>query len=182
MRTFVGIELPDKMKRNLLALQSQLKQHGVHGSWKSAENFHITLEFLGDLEPDAVPMITDTLSKVARNQKPFSLTIGGLGAFPSFKRPHTLWAAVGDGSNELCSLREKIHRSLTRSGLVLEKRNFVAHVTLSSRPKLDNKDLTFFMNKEIGRLDVEDVVLFESRIIEGKRMYPVLFKAPFGAE
>lgn len=83
MRVFVGIDLPIEIRRTLLEFQLELRQLGVKGSWKSLDNLHITLEFLGELEPNVIPTLNETLSKVARNYEPFTLGIGGLGGFPS---------------------------------------------------------------------------------------------------
>ncbi|OLN32830.1 RNA 2',3'-cyclic phosphodiesterase [Desulfosporosinus metallidurans] len=175
MRLFIGIELPDAIKQTLLEFQSELRHHGVDGLWKSEENFHITLEFLGELDHNALPIITETLSKGVRKHSRFMLSIGGLGAFPSFKRPHTLWTGVGGSLSELDQLRDEIHTELAKNGFILEDRKFKPHITLASRPKLYDIDLSVFHTKKLGEFIVKEVVLFESRAIGGKRTYMNLY-------
>lgn len=175
MRLFIGIDLPGEIKQTLLEFQSELRHHGVDGLWKSEENFHITLEFLGELDYNALPIITETLSKGVCKHTHFRLNIGGLGAFPSFKRPHTLWTGVGGSLSELDQLRDEIHVELTRNGFILEDRKFKPHITLASRPKLCNIDLSVFHTKKLVEFIVKEVVLFESRAIGGKRTYMNLF-------
>jgi 2'-5' RNA ligase len=85
MRLFVGVDLPIVLKQTLLEFQSELRQLGVYASWKSQENFHLTLEFLGELNFTSIPTLSKVLSKVARNNKTFKLSLGGLGAFPSIQ-------------------------------------------------------------------------------------------------
>lgn len=177
MRLFVGIDLPNELKQTLLEFQSELRQLGINGSWKSQENFHITLEFLGELEPDHIPTLTETLSKVVRNTKPFQLNIGGVGAFPSLNRPNTLWTAISGSLSELNRLRDELHSELAKNGFLLEDRKFKPHITVASRPKLDNIDLSVVHNKKLGEFIVAEVVLFESRAIHGKRIYPGLYRA-----
>ena len=175
MRLFIGIDLPGEIKQTLLEFQSELRHHGVDGLWKSEENFHITLEFLGELDHNALPIITETLSKGVSNHTRFRLNIGGLGAFPSFKRPHTLWTGVGGCLNELSLLRDEIHFELAKNSFVLEDRKFNPHITMASRPKLEDIDLSVFLTKKLGEFIVGEVVLFESRAIGGKRTYMNLF-------
>lgn len=179
MRLFIGVDLPAEIKRTLLDFQSELKLLGVNGSFKSPDNFHITLEFLGELDGNKIPALTETLSKVAGNYQPFELIIGGLGVFPSFKRPHTLWTAVNGSLSELNGLRDVLHIGLKNKDFKLEERLFKPHITLASRPKLDNIDFSAVQNKKLGEFMVGDIVLFESRAIRGKRVYIDLFRAEF---
>lgn len=181
MRVFVGIDLPVDIRRTLLEFQSDLRHLGVSGSWKSLDNLHITLEFLGELEANVIPTLTETLTKIARNYEPFKLSIEELGGFPSIKRPHTLWTAVGGSINELHRLRDEIHTELAKNGFVVEDRQFNPHITLASRPKLNDTDLSIFFAKKIGEFIVAEIVLFESREIQGKRIYTDLHRASLEA-
>lgn len=176
MRLFVGIELSGELKQTLLEFQSKLKELGVRGLWKSVENFHITLEFLGEIDPNAVPLLKEVLSKGTKNIKPFNLYLGGVGAFPSFRRPHTLWTAVGGDLKELQRLRDDVHLELSKNGFELEERKFKPHITLASRPVLDDIDLSAIQSIKLGEFLVEDVILFESRAVRGKRVYTDLHR------
>jgi len=179
MRLFVGVDLPAEIKQTILKFQSELRHLGVNGFWKSLDNLHITLEFLGELEPDKISALTETLTKVASNYKPFRLTIGGLGAFSSLKQPHTLWTAVSGSLTELNRLRYDLHHELKIKGFELDERQFKPHITLASRPKLDNIDFSVVRSKILGEFMVEEFVLFESRAIRGKRVYTDLYRAGF---
>lgn len=177
MRLFVGVDLPADIKQALLEFQSELRLLGFTGSFKAQDNFHITLEFIGELDESKLPELTETLSKAARNHNPFKLNVFGLGAFPSFKRPHTLWTAVNGSLTELNSLRDDLHQELKNKGFELEERKFKPHITLVSRPKLDNIDFSVVQSKKLGEFMVSDVVLFESRALRGKRVYIGLYRA-----
>lgn len=179
MRLFVGVDLSAEIKQTLLRFQSELRHLGVHGFWKSLDNFHITLEFLGELEIDKVSVLTETLTNVASNYKPFELTIGGLGAFPSFKQAHTLWTGVRGNLAELNRLRHELHHELKIKGFKLDERQFKPHITLASRPILENCDISVIKTKIFGEYIVSEVVLFESRAIGGKRVYTDLYRAGF---
>lgn len=176
MRLFIGIDLPEDLKKKLLVFQTELKEHGMKGSWKAQENFHITLEFLGEVEPNLISMLTETLSQVVRNHQPFSLNVSGLGVFPSWQRPHTLWTALGGDLKELNVIRDELHRELAQKGFKLEERPFRPHLTLASRPEIGQVDLSSVQAKSLGEFLVTEIVLFESKAIRGKRIYTHLFE------
>ncbi|MDR3601930.1 MAG: RNA 2',3'-cyclic phosphodiesterase [Desulfosporosinus sp.] len=180
MRLFVGVDLPAKMKQALLEFQFELRQLGVDGLWKSLDNFHITLEFLGEVDYNKISMLIEILTQVASNYKPFELTIGGLGAFPSLKQPHTLWTAVNGSLTELNQLKEVLHHELKTKGFELDERLFKPHITLASRPKLNNSDFSVVWTRSLGNYMVSEVVLFESKALRGKRVYTDLHRAGFG--
>lgn len=176
MRLFIGIDLPEDIKKKLLAFQMELKELGIRGSWKVQENFHITLEFLGEVEPNVIPMITETMTQVAKNHQAVSLNVGGLGAFPSWRRPHTIWTAVSGELKKLNEIRNELHRELAQKGIALEERPFKPHLTLASRPEVDRVDLASVQSKKVGEFIVKEIVLFESKAISGKRIYTHLFE------
>ncbi len=174
MRLFVGIDLPKKLKQTLVGFQSELRQIGVKASWKSPENFHLTLEFLGELRPSSVPIIVKALIKGAEESKPFHLSVGGFGAFPSLARPRVLWTGMGGSLTKLNVLQANLHQELLKSGFTLENRDFKSHITLASRPELPKIDLLSVKEKLLGEFLVSDFALIESREICGKRIYTLI--------
>jgi 2'-5' RNA ligase len=176
MRLFVGIDLPGQLKETLVGFQSELKQLGVKAFWKSQENFHLTLEFLGELESSKVPIIHNALIKGAGRSKPYHLKVVGLGAFPSLIRPRVLWTGIGGNLIELNKLQANIHHELLDSGFTLENRAFKSHITLASRPELPKTNLANFKEKVFGEFPVSDFALIESKVIRGKRIYTAIKK------
>ena len=113
-------------------------------------SFHITLEFLGELDLSNIQILTNRLTKVAENSKSFKVDIGGLGGFSNIKRPHTLWTAIGRSLPELKKLRNELHNELANWGLVLEERKYKPYISLASRPKLEGIDLSEVLFKKLG--------------------------------
>jgi 2''-5'' RNA ligase len=176
MRLFVGIDLPEQLKEELVKFQSDLKKLGVKASWKAQENFHLTLEFLGELESSKVPIIYNALIKGAGQSKPYHLKVVGLGAFPSLIRPRVLWTGIGGNLIDLNKLQANIHHQLLKSGVTLENRAFKSHITLASRPELPKINFTHFKEKVFGEFLVTDFALIESKVIRGKRIYTAIEK------
>ncbi|SDI09282.1 RNA 2',3'-cyclic phosphodiesterase [Desulfosporosinus hippei] len=180
MRLFIGVDLPVQLKEALVEFQSELRAFGVSGFFKSQDNFHITLEFLGEIDPDKVITLSEVISQVASDCNPFDLNIIGLGAFPSLKRPHTLWTTVNGDLDELHKLRDELHIQLKDRGFRVEERQFKPHITLVSRPNCDNVAMQDALSRKIGEFWVSEIVLFESKAISGKRVYTDVFKARLG--
>ncbi|MHB8126228.1 MAG: RNA 2',3'-cyclic phosphodiesterase [Desulfitobacteriaceae bacterium] len=170
----MGIDLQNQLKQTLVGFQSELQQLGVKASWKSQENFHLTLEFLGELEPSRVPKIVKALIKGAVQSKPFHLSVGGFGAFPSLARPRVLWTGINGSLTELNELQANIHNELLKSGFTLENRDFKSHITLASRPELPKIDFSSVKEIFFGEFLVSDFALIESKVIRGKRNYTAI--------
>jgi 2'-5' RNA ligase len=67
----------------------------------------------------------------AVGSRPFELSIGGAGAFPSAARPRALWLEVHDAVGQLASLAARVDQALLPAGWPIETRPFRAHLTLA---------------------------------------------------
>ncbi len=178
MRLFIGIAIPDDIKQNILEFQKQLKQKGVKGHWRKPDNLHITLEFLGEQYESSIAILSEALSGVAKNHNALELSISGLGAFPSFKRPHTLWTGITGDVGNLKSLQKSLHDELLKKSFNLDNRDFKPHITLASRPGIKGVDLSEHKEVLLGNYKADEIVLFESKVEDNKRRYIELFNAP----
>ncbi len=124
-RLFVAIPLPDSLRAELAALYEPLR--GV--AWTRPEQLHLTLRFLGDVEPPLVSAAEAALERVS--VQTFVLPLGGAGAFPPRGQPRVLWVGVGSGHPRLHQLRQQIDDALLGAGLALDVRRFQPHATLA---------------------------------------------------
>jgi len=177
MRLFIGIDLPNHVKLSLFKSQLRLKKLGVKGSWKAPEDFHITMEFLGDFPPEFVPALIQILNTVVTDKRIFRLHIGNIGAFPSFQRAQVLWAGVGGAVEKLDEIWSELHGELGTAGFSLQKAPFRPHITLLTRPKALVPGLDAFRLRVTGKFIVTELVLFESKVEDRKRVYPHLYCA-----
>jgi 2'-5' RNA ligase len=122
-RLFVALAMPEEIALELDALCSGLP--GVR--WTDADDFHLTLRFIGEVDHSTFYEIGEVLAGISL--PPFDLVLKGVGTFPPRGAPHTLWAGVADIEG-LAPLKRRIDRTLREVGLDGEKRNFVPHVTL----------------------------------------------------
>src|SRR5205823_8704257 len=98
IRTFIGVDIGEGIRQNAGALQRQLAATGAAVNWAAPANFHITLQFLGDVDDRDLAGVCRAVATAAAGEPPFRLGVSGLGAFPTPRRPKTLWVGVTDGA------------------------------------------------------------------------------------
>ena len=124
MRLFVAIPLPDAVRHDLARLCA-----GVPGArWTPAENLHLTLRFIGDVDGGRYHDVAAALGAV--DGAAFDLQLTAVGRFGDRRRARVLWAGVRP-SAALINLQAKIERAVRRAGFAVEPRKFHAHVTLA---------------------------------------------------
>lgn len=79
MRTFIGIDFDIKVKNEIKAIQSIVRENSHKGRFKYMGNFHLTLKFLGDISENQVNIINEVLEKSAQGVGRFSLIVEKLG-------------------------------------------------------------------------------------------------------
>lgn len=123
-RLFTGLEVPADVGFAL-----SLKRGGLSGArWIDAENYHITLRFIGDVDGKTADEVADSLDRLSQSLR-FDVRLTHLGTFGGDK-PRALHAVV-EPSEALMRLQQAQERVLQRAGLAPEGRKYVPHVTLA---------------------------------------------------
>ncbi len=122
-RLFTAIEIPAHIALSLSMLRGGLPG----GRWIDAENYHITLRFIGDIDGRTADEIAAALSRIRRPG--MRLRLRGLDAFGGNK-PHALYASV-EPNSALNELQAEQERMMQRIGLKAEGRRYIPHVTLA---------------------------------------------------
>jgi 2'-5' RNA ligase len=131
IRAFVALSLPADIIDHAADLQSALKARGLRLRWVKPQNMHLTLKFLGDIPAAAVSDVGLGLRRASRGTPPLTLTVQGMGVFPSMRRAKVLWVGLGGQIEALQFLYSRIEDELADVGLAREKRGFKAHLTLA---------------------------------------------------
>lgn len=95
-----------------------------------AENLHLTLKFLGDVEEGIVPSLMEAVERAAEGVPPATLTLRGTGAFPNLRRPRVVWVGVEDGES-LVTVARRLEEGLEPMGFARERRRFSPHLTVA---------------------------------------------------
>lgn len=130
IRCFAAIEIPEKIQALLVDVQRAFRPKIERASWTKPRNFHLTLKFFGEVENRNVDEIGAALQRIAISQNPFSIEIGGIGAFPNLDRPRVLWVGLKQGSVPTEKLANAINVELAELGYPKDTR-FHPHFTLA---------------------------------------------------
>ncbi len=173
-RLFTALEIPGALTLRLEMLRGRL----AGARWITAENYHLTLRFIGDVEaPDADDFV-EALSQVW--VEPFSLKLSGVGSFGG-RKPRALWVGVED-SEPLMRLQRAHERAARQAGLPPETRNFSPHVTLArlrgAEPGAVANYLAAVGAFEASAFAVEEFVLMSAREGTGGGPYVVEERFP----
>lgn len=169
MRLFVAIDLPWSLR----ALLSELSGAGIPGArWVSAENYHLTLRFIGETPAWRAEEIDAALSSL--RGRGFPLTLSGLGTFNKGGRATALWVGV-ERSERLDHLRSKMETALQRAGLEPERRRFSPHITLARLDNVPEAKLAGFVQAHnlfrAPSVEVEHFTLFSSQLGKEQPVY-----------
>jgi 2'-5' RNA ligase len=129
MRTFIAIPLPAEAKALLQQIQEKLRSFGADVRWTRVESIHLTLKFLGEVDPAVIPQIA-ALLRAERLGVSFSLALAGMGGFPNLRSPRVLWCGLRGELDRLNELHKKVERVCARVGFEPEARRFEPHLTI----------------------------------------------------
>ena len=126
VRTFIAIDLPPEIRERMADVQKSLARSDARLSFVRQEQMHITLKFIGEIDPSAVEKVRTALSGIAFS--PFSMTVQGVGGNDP-RRPRVIWANAEDGG-ESARMHAVIDRALAPLGIKPEAR-FTTHATIA---------------------------------------------------
>lgn len=136
MRCFIAIEFDQETRSYLAGIQGFLREHAIRGNYSHLSNLHITLKFLGEINPAIIPGLESVMKKVAAKHGPFVLELGELGKFSKGSRP-IIWCGVKP-NKLLFDLQKNLVDELAgdfRQFSGYEK--FTPHITLIREAALD---------------------------------------------
>ncbi len=181
IRTFIAIELTDALHRALADAQAQFQRDRAVRAvrWVAPDNIHITLKFLSDVRADQMPDVQRAVADAGAGVAPFTLTIGGAGAFPNTRRPNVVWIGARGQIEIAARLAQKIDDACAALGFAREERPFAPHLTLG-RVKRDaspgeRQQIGALIENarvgDLGELRVERVSVMQSELKPGGSIY-----------
>ncbi len=168
-RAFLAIPLPQQLRDSVSAFQRQLQTQIPDARWVRPKNLHLTLHFFGEIGEESLEKIKVSVLSVKGCRRPFLVEVKGLGAFPHLHRPRILWLGL-EPKAQLRQIHHDCSKALHQAGAATETRPYSPHLTIGRlrQPQLGLTDLFSSAGQtHIGRLPVDKLVLFESRLQPG---------------
>lgn len=161
MRLFIAIEIPDDLKKTIGGLRVDIPG----ARWVPAEQLHLTLAFLGEVEENRAGELSERLALI--HTPPFQLNFSGTGCFPNRRRPRVLWAGL-EPHPRLMHLAAGVHGAVLACGIPLEERPFSPHITLARLKFPAAREVDAFLDMaqkpKLPAFPVREITLFQSRL------------------
>ena len=187
MRAFIAIELPttiqDILYRTCLELGERIASRAAV-RWVKPENIHLTLRFLGNIQPDLIPQIGRAIDQEVAHLPVFDLELDELGSFPNPGNPKIIWVGIGGDTGPLNQLHASIEKELTRFGWEPDGRRFHPHLTIGrvkDRRPVTDANLPYKRKIESFPFSVKAVSLIESVLKPEGASYTNRFSCPLKA-
>jgi len=170
LRLFIAVDLSADVRAMLRDTQARLQHQRLPVRWVDPDGAHVTLKYLGVVQPGQVDELATHLAALATRHQPFTLRTGALGAFPDSRRARVVWVAVDGDHAALGRLRDDVEYMIAPLGFPTEERPFAPHLTLGRT----HKDVTAQDRAVIGQAlthaaalrvvvwAVDEIVLFRS--------------------
>src|SRR5882762_6180286 len=129
VRMFVALDIPEEVRAALSALIARLCPVSRAARWTRIEGVHLTLKFIGEVQPEKVGAIKASLAQI-RSPDSIKMKVRSVGFFPNERRPSVFWAGVKVGA-EWGALASAVETPLEPLGIAKEKRAFSPHLTLA---------------------------------------------------
>lgn len=184
MRLFLAINFPPEVRRAIAEATAPLRAVAPELSWIREPLIHLTVKFLGEQPEDVAPRIAEAMHVVAARNRIVDVEIGGVGAFPNFRRPRVVWMGVSP-EPKLELLHHDIESACESLGFPIEGRPFRPHLTLARvKPRTAKPEAMRNLARAAKDISyVEDVVissidLMESELTTVGSRYRLLSSSP----
>lgn len=176
-RLFCALTLPVPVARRLAVMGG-----GIPGArWVAAENLHITIRFIGEVDGRSANAAHEALRAV--RFFPFEVKLQNIETFGE-RKPRLLYAGIAS-NDALQALYVRVNAALARAGLPMpDEHRYVPHVTLARLNRAPRDRLGIFIAAnnilDIPPFQAENFVLMSSHKTAQGSSYQIEFCYPEG--
>ena len=166
---FIALPLPDEVRQFLQEKVELLKQQFPFQKWVHEEDYHLTLAFLGDSEPNKLAQCWRDCEMALQNEKCFSLRLHEFGTFGRRDQPRIFWSAPMS-EDRLIFVQDIVATVCKKNNFRLDERPFRPHITLARKYRAEhpfteeNLQSCQSMFNELPPFFMKEVALFETRM------------------
>jgi 2'-5' RNA ligase len=184
IRTFIALELPPSLISLLAKVQENIQTMGLRAKWVRPDNIHLTLKFLGNINPADIEKIGRAMVDAVSEFETFNLVAAGIGVFPGVNRPRVIWVGLKGQVQLLFAMQRRLEDNLAVLGYKKEKRPFKGHLTLGRFRQNVNRETIRRVLQEFGNLASEEftvrrVIFYKSDLKPTGAVYSELQQASF---
>lgn len=128
MRLFLAIDPGAECRRSIASFVDELRSLSARVRWVQEEKLHVTLAFLGEVDGQLLPSLTEEARRPISRHAPFIVRVENGGVFPDWRRPRVAWLGLHDGG-ELQRLGSDVASVCAAMGFPSDH-PFRAHLTI----------------------------------------------------
>ncbi|PID28195.1 MAG: RNA 2',3'-cyclic phosphodiesterase [Candidatus Cloacimonadota bacterium] len=130
MRLFIAFDLPAPVAQEYAGIIKKTSESVPRGiKFVKPENLHITLAFLGEINPEDVSKINRELNIICSETEEFTVYAPKLEVFPA-RNPCIFWVNLSSEDDFVYKIPGKIRRKIKQLGYDADNKKLKLHVTL----------------------------------------------------
>ncbi|MBC7113500.1 MAG: RNA 2',3'-cyclic phosphodiesterase [Candidatus Methanomethyliales bacterium] len=181
IRAFLALDISEEVRREIGEFEKEIDSVGADIKLVEIENLHVTMKFLGEIDPNTVEKVYDVMSGL-REEK-FVMKVEGVGVFPNWRMIRVVWVGIGDGRERIIKIQRELDSGLAELGFERE-RDFVPHITVGRVRSPRNRDrlvqvLEKYRGHSFGSCVAERLVLKMSKLTPKGPIYSDLREVEF---
>jgi len=183
IRAFLAFGIPDTVRHTLVGEIDRLRRNLPPARWIRPENLHLTVKFLGNVEPDRLRTLNRGLAERLEELEPVAFRLGGAGFFPSASQARVAW--VGGRAEGVEDVVAEIEAVAAMVGFPRERGEWRLHLTVarldSPWPRYAAEEfLAWGDDLSLARFECRELVCFRSRLQSGGPVYTPLERIRLG--
>src|SRR3989338_9641010 len=163
MRLFIAIEIPEGIKEHIAEIQERINNKENKIRVVDKKQIHLTLKFLGEVQPDKIGIIREELKKITFT--PFSVYLDQIGVFPDENYIRVVWVGLSP-ENPILELQKNIDEKLKK--IFKKEKDYKPHLTLARVKYIENKKEFIDKLKKIKienkKIDIANFKLIKSTL------------------
>ncbi|NWL89903.1 RNA 2',3'-cyclic phosphodiesterase [Paenibacillus sp. 79R4] len=179
-RLFIAVPLPSSVKQMIADWCKEQRDQLFFQKWVHKEDYHITVQFLGDTSPERLDELRSAAIRAVANIRPIHMEALGCGTFGRADQPRVLWAGVHGELELLEQLQNNVIEENRKLGYIPEDRPYRPHITLARKYRAGYKletDITG-ANLQFGSWTIDALVIYRTNM-HHQPMYEKVAEIPF---
>ena len=135
MRVFIAINIPEEIKDYFKIIQEMIDKENVKIRLAHKGQMHLTLKFLGEVQPDMVKKVCEELKNIKFQS--FPVYLDSIGIFSSKKYIRVIWIGLRP-EEEIIKIQKNIDDILNKC--FKREKDFEPHLTLARVKFVEDKE------------------------------------------
>jgi RNA 2',3'-cyclic 3'-phosphodiesterase len=175
VKIFIALTLEKDFNDQIIEIKKELKANllkGANISWQRNDQHHLTVYFVGEMEPEQISQLNEGLAKINLTGFSRSIDLTAISFFPN--ETSQVLAAIVKPDSHLRNLHQEVEKVAVNIGFGSELKAYKPHITLGRFKEKNRPQYEFGRFDEPFKGKVKQLEVFESEFDKGKTEYTLL--------